>query len=374
MIIMSDLAGTKPKESASVITAPAPPTAAPVPSTVTQNFTSNGTVNNTVMSEASSEPPDPSEPAAASASAGASAAASASTGVSVYDSARTKKSSTVSQSFTGNHVVNNNVTVVKIAGNQSFPERNVNVTFDGKVILPDKLPLKLKPDETRKKELLDNWLFLLPFISTKSDRYPSGTLPQPSDESYNELQAVMKALHDRATKVGSEVFEKEIIEAFKTEHYHGRPPQSLDEIKQVLKSSNRDPVELAKEVAKILNFNDHFYRTTLKDELVKEGAKGCMVTKPWTFELSGPNGIKGKDSKPTILQAAVRGFSRRKAALSDVKYGGELSLSFRKPGKKKDPNKFHVPLSDEKGNHAYLVVEKMGNSQLEACGSSLQFL
>lgn len=256
-----------------------------------------------------------------------------------------------------NNNVNNNVNVVKIPG--------MNVTRDGKVYLPDQLPI-LKKNETN-EDLLKQWLYVLPHISTKSEKYPEECIPQVSNESINDLKAVLNTLHDLAMKVGRNVAEQHIIKAFKNELYRGRPPKSIDEIKLVLQSSDRHPVELAKWVANTLSFNDHFYRTTLKDELNKEGAKGCRVTKPWTFQLSGPNGTTGKDSKPTILQVATRGFSRTKHRLSSIKYGGEFCLSFRKPDKKKgQKDKFYVTLSDEKGNHSYLVVDKTGKPQLEA--------
>ena len=246
-IIMSDSNGTEPKESASDITtpapataAPAPPTAAPAPSnaapapltvspapsTVSQSFTNNGTVNNCIMSEERNKCPNLSEHATASASAGASAAASASTGISDVASAHTQNSSRVSQSFTGNKIVNNTVNVVQVPDNQIS---HVNLTRDGKVYLPDKLPLQLKPNEN-KEELLAKWLFLLPFISTKSDIYPPDSLPQASEESLNDLQSVLHALHEQAMKVGGEVAEKKILDAFKTLLYQGRPPKSINEI------------------------------------------------------------------------------------------------------------------------------------------------
>ena len=288
------------------VTAPAPSAAAPAPSASAQTFTINGTFN----------------------------------GDNIV-----------------NNNVNNNVNVVKI--------RSMNVTRDGKVYLPDQLPI-LKKNETN-EDLLKQWLYVLPHISTKSEKYPEECIPQVSNESINDLKAVLNTLHDLALKVGRNVAEQHIIKAFKNELYRGRPPKSIDEIKLVLQSSDRHPVDLAKWVANTLSFNDHFYRTTLKDELNKEGAKGCRVTKPWTFQLSGPNGTTGKDSKPTILQVATRGFSRTKHRLSSIKYGGEFCLSFRKPDKKKgQKDKFYVTLSDEKGNHSYLVVDKTGKPQLEA--------
>ncbi len=264
---------------------------------------------------------------------------------------------TINGTFNGDNIVNNNVNVVKIPG--------MNVTRDGKVYLPDQLPI-LKKNETN-EDLLKQWLYVLPHISTKSEKYPEECIPQVSNESINDLKAVLNTLHDLAMKVGRNVAEQHIIKAFKNELYRGRPPKSIDEIKLVLQSSDRHPVDLAKWVANTLSFNDHFYRTTLKDELNKEGAKGCRVTKPWTFQLSGPNGMTGKDSKPTIPQVATRGFSRTKHRLSSIKYGGEFCLSFRKPDKKKgQKDKFYVTLSDEKGNHSYLVVDKTGKPQLEA--------
>ena len=288
------------------VTAPAPSAAAPAPSASAQTFTINGTFN----------------------------------GDNIV-----------------NNNVNNNVNVVKIPG--------MNVTRDGKVYLPDQLPI-LKKNETN-EDLLKQWLYVLPHISTKSEKYPEECIPQVSNESINDLKAVLNTLHDLALKVGRNVAEQHIIKAFKSELYRGRPPKSIDEIKLVLQSSDRHPVDLAKWVANTLSFNDHFYRTTLKDELNKEGAKGCRVTKPWTFQLSGPNGTTGKDSKPTILQVATRGFCRTKHRLSSIKYGGEFCLSFRKPDKKKgQKDKFYVTLSDEKGNHSYLVVDKTGKPQLEA--------
>ena len=267
---------------------------------------------------------------------------------------------TINGTFNGDNIVNNNVNnnvnVVKIRG--------MNVTRDGRVYLPDQLPLLKK---NANEDLLKQWLYVLPHISTKSEKYPEECIPQVSNESINDLKAVLNTLHDLAAKVGRNVAEQHIIKAFKSELYRGRPPKSIDEIKLVLQSSDRHPVDLAKWVANTLSFNDHFYRTTLKDELNKEGAKGCRVTKPWTFQLSGPNGTTGKDSKPTILQAATRGFSRTKHRLSSIKYGGEFCLSFRKPDKKKgQKDKFYVTLSDEKGNHSYLVIDKKGKPQLEA--------
>jgi hypothetical protein len=267
---------------------------------------------------------------------------------------------TINGTFNGDNIVNNNVNnnvnVVKIRG--------MNVTRDGRVYLPDQLPLLKK---NANEDLLKQWLYVLPHISTKSEKYPEECIPQVSNESINDLKAVLNTLHDLAVKVGRNVAEQHIIKAFKSELYRGRPPKSIDEIKLVLQSSDRHPVDLAKWVANTLSFNDHFYRTTLKDELNKEGAKGCRVTKPWTFQLSGPNGTTGKDSKPTILQAATRGFSRTKHRLSSIKYGGEFCLSFRKPDKKKgQKDKFYVTLSDEKGNHSYLVIDKKGKPQLEA--------
>jgi hypothetical protein len=128
-------------------------------------------------------------------------------------------------------------------------------------------------------------------------------------------------LHDQAAQVGNEVAERMIIEGFKNERYSGRAPKSLSKIEQVIESSTRDPIELAKEVVKLkrLHYNDHFYRTTLKDELNKEGAKGSTATRPWTFDPSEPNGKQGKDPKHTILQVAIRGFSRKRATLNNVK-------------------------------------------------------
>ena len=91
----------------------------------------------------------------------------------------------------------------------------------------------------------------------------------------------MMALHDQATKVGNEVAEKKIIEGFKNERHYGRTPKSFSKIKQVIESSTRDSVELAKEVVRHLHdpFNVNFFQTTLKDELNKEGAKGSTVTR-----------------------------------------------------------------------------------------------
>jgi hypothetical protein len=48
------------------------------------------------------------------------------------------------------------------------------------------------------------------------------------------------------------------LKALKNEHYNMRAPKSLSEIKQVIKSSTRDPIELAKDVVKRLHYNNHF--------------------------------------------------------------------------------------------------------------------
>jgi hypothetical protein len=69
---------------------------------------------------------------------------------------------------------------------------------------------------------------------------------------------MIKALHDQAAQVENEVAEKMIIEGFKNKHYNMRAPKSLSEIKQVIKSSTRDPIELAKDVVKRLHYNNHF--------------------------------------------------------------------------------------------------------------------
>jgi hypothetical protein len=71
--------------------------------------------------------------------------------------------STVLQSFHNNGIVNNNVTVFEIPGNESLPECNVKQPLDGKVHLPpDKfVPLESNEisDERRKNELLKAWRF-----------------------------------------------------------------------------------------------------------------------------------------------------------------------------------------------------------------------
>jgi hypothetical protein len=155
------------------------------------------------------------------------------------------------------------------------------------------------------------YLNLLPHIAKRSDnKYPKECYPQPSEECFNDLWAIRKKLHQLAFNLGSGLAKKEIIDRYKNESYNGRAPESLKEIKQTLESSTRCPVELAMENVSRFRFTDNFYRTKLKDELNELGARGCDMINPWIFEISEPNGKKGRDPKPNILQVAIRGVIR----------------------------------------------------------------
>jgi hypothetical protein len=277
----------------------------------------------------------------------------------------TAANAVVQQTFNHINVLNNNV------GHQETgcTEDNVVRFKDEVVVLPMGFPPLVKsvaadPDE------MEKFSHLLPHLVL-------GYKPKGNEKDTDQLCLVAAHLYDVAYQLGCKLAEETIIKNFADEVIHGRPPTTIDQVREQLENISKKGNDLGKGSKEIETcllifrnvykaLGDSFFQNDLVNKLIKKGSEGDSMTKPWTFDDKPPkNGKNGRPPKANMLQVAIKGVTNVKERFKSVGPKG-MDVYSRKPCKEKQSGKFFVEMEESsKARKCYLAVDKNVYTELK---------